>query len=125
MRHGALHALRRILLIALVSILAVFICATLVHAQQGSGAQLQNPVRYPDITQFLAGALRVMVMIALPIISLFIVYSGFLFVAARGNEGKLTEAKQNFVYVIIGATLILGAWVLATLIGGTVSQLTG
>jgi hypothetical protein len=91
---------------------------------QTTGPTLENPLRYADIPQFVAGALRVMVMIALPIISLFIVYSGFLFVMARGNEGKLIEAKQNFVYVILGAILILGAWVLASLIGGTVAQLT-
>ncbi len=91
---------------------------------QTTGPSLENPLRYADIPQFVAGALRVMVMIALPIISLFIVYSGFLFVSARGNESKLSEAKSNFMYVILGAILILGAWVLATLIGGTVTQLT-
>ena len=57
------------------------------------------------------------------IITLFFVYSGFLFIFAQGNESKLTEAKRNFVYVVIGALLILGAWVIATLIGVTVSQL--
>jgi len=46
-------------------------------------------------------------------------------VLARGNSSKLDEAKKNFVYVIIGALLILGAWVIATLIGGTVTQLVG
>ncbi|MBI4087776.1 hypothetical protein HY418_00110, partial [Candidatus Kaiserbacteria bacterium] len=42
---------------------------------------------------------------------------------ARGNEQALSKAKQNFIYVIIGALLILGAWLIATLIGGTVTQL--
>jgi hypothetical protein len=37
----------------------------------------------------------------------------------------LTTAKKNFVYVIIGAALVLGAWVLSTLLGATVSQLIG
>ncbi len=84
---------------------------------------LQNPLNFNDIQSFIAGALKVLVIVALPIITLFIVISGFMFVLARGNESKLTEAKKNFVYVIIGALLILGAWVLATLIGGTVTQL--
>lgn len=90
-------------------------------------ADLQNPLnsQFSDIPRFIAGALRVLVVVALPIISLFIVVAGFMFIMARGNEGKLTEAKKNFLYVIIGALLILGAWVIATLIGGTVTQIVG
>jgi hypothetical protein len=60
-----------------------------------------------------------------PVITVFIVYAGFLFVSARGNTETIKKAKENFMYVILGAALILGAWVLATLIGGTVSQLLG
>ena len=87
---------------------------------------IQNPLdkSFSSIPLFIAGALKVLVLVSLPIISLFIVYSGFLFVFARGSETALTEAKRNFFYVIVGAILILGAWVIATLIGGTVAQLT-
>lgn len=88
-------------------------------------ADFQNPLQVNDIQSFISTALKALVVIALPIITLFIVIAGFMFVAARGNESKLAKAKENFVYVIIGAILILGAWVLATLIGGTVSQVIG
>ena len=43
----------------------------------------------------------------------------------RGNEAQLDKAKKNFFYVIIGAILILGAWVLATLIASTATQVLG
>lgn len=89
-----------------------------------SGSSLQNPLQFNGIAEFIAGALKVMVEVALPIISLFIVYSGFMFVSAQGNTEKLANARNNFFYVVIGAILILGAWVIATLIGGTVTQLT-
>lgn len=88
---------------------------------------LQNPLN-PDLSTipaFIAGALRVLVIVALPFITLFVVYAGFLFVSARGNEKQLEKAKANFFYVIIGALLILGAWAIATLIGGTVAQIIG
>lgn len=88
---------------------------------------LENPLnpQFSSVPAFIAGALKVLVIVALPIITLFIVVAGFMFVLARGNESKLTDAKKNFVYVIIGALLILGAWLIATLIGGTVTQLVG
>jgi hypothetical protein len=86
---------------------------------------LQNPLAFGSIPAFIAGALKVLVMVALPIISLFIVYAGFQFVMAQGNPGELTKARQNFIYVVLGALLILGAWSIAVLLGGTVSQLMG
>ena len=102
---------------------AVLILAGTAHAATG----LENPLNssFSTIPAFIAGALKVLVMVALPIITLFLVISGFMFVFARGNSSKLEDAKKNFVYVIIGALLILGAWVIATLIGGTVTQLVG
>jgi len=89
--------------------------------------QLQNPLNssFSSIPAFIAGALKVVVMVALPLLALAFVYSGFLFVKAQGNPTELGTARRNFMYTAIGAILILGAWVIATLIGGTVSQLVG
>lgn len=90
-------------------------------------ALLENPLRpeFSSIPTFIAGALKVLVIVALPVVALFIVVAGFMYIKARGNPGKISEAHTNFVYVLIGALLILGAWVIATLIGGTVTQLVG
>lgn len=90
-------------------------------------SKLDNPLKpeFGNIPAFIAGALKVLVMVALPVIALFIVVAGFMYIVARGNPGKISEAHKNFVYVLIGALLILGAWVIATLIGGTVTQLVG
>lgn len=88
---------------------------------------LCNPLSssFSDIPHFIEGALRVLVMVALPVIGLFIVIAGFMFVLARGNSSELEKAKRNFLYVIMGAGLILGAWVIAELLSGTVGQLLG
>ena len=93
-------------------------------ASAATSDTLQNPLQFNGIAEFVAGALKAMVIVALPLIALAIVYSGFMFVSARGNEEGISLAKRNFMYVVIGAILILGAWVIATLIGGTVTQLT-
>lgn len=110
---------------ASLSSISAFFLATSVALADESG-KLGNPLNSSigTIPQFLATVLKIVVMVAIPIIALLIVYSGFLFVFARGNEGALSEAKRNFLYVIIGAILVLGAWVLATLLAGTISQLT-
>lgn len=113
----------RYLYTTLVSLVFVFAAQVVQAAQSG----LDNPLdpSFSDIPTFIAGALKVLVVIALPIIALFIVVAGFMFIKARGNPSDLSKAKENFKYVIIGALLILGAWVIATLISGTVTQLLG
>lgn len=104
----------------------ILLVATQAHAQQCQGsACLNSPLNQAisGIPQFFAMLLKAFVMIALPIISLAIVFTGFMFVKARGNERELATAKRNFFYVMFGAILILGAWLFANLIGNTVSQL--
>jgi len=53
----------------------------------------------------------------------FIVYSGFLFVTARGSEDKLKTAKRALLYSVIGTAILLGAWVIAEVIASTINQL--
>ncbi len=107
-------------------VIAVLLLSSVAHADCPSGSGLCNPLarEYSSIPTFIQGALKALVVIALPIITFFFVYSGFMFVMARGNEAQLTKARKNFLYVVIGAVLILGAWILSQLIAGTVSQLT-
>lgn len=102
------------------ALLGVVLPQVLFGASTGS---IENPLRYSTISQFINGLLEAVVYIALPIISLFIVYAGFLFVTARGDAAQISKARNNFLYVVIGALLILGAWALAELIGGTIEQL--
>jgi hypothetical protein len=85
----------------------------------------KNPASAPDFQTFIADFLKAIVQISLPILTLFIVYAGFKFVFARGKPEGIKEAKQNLLYVILGAILILGAWVLATLIASTATQVLG
>src|SRR5437764_1208979 len=51
------------------------------------------------IHNILIGALT----LGIPVVALAIVYSGFLFVFARGNSEKLGKAKDTLMYTLIGA----------------------
>lgn len=106
---------------------AVIWSLPLIVAAQTTGGGIQNPLNsnYSTIPNFIAGVLRAMVQIGLPIVALFLLLAGYKFISAQGNSEKLGAARENFVYVIVGALLILGAWVLATLIGNTVTQIVG
>ncbi|MFA6257005.1 MAG: hypothetical protein WCT29_01720 [Candidatus Paceibacterota bacterium] len=71
------------------------------------------------IKSVLVGALKV----GIPVVALAIIYSGFLFVFARGKEEKLTEAKNALLYSVIGATILLGSWAIAEMISTTITTL--
>lgn len=78
-----------------------------------------------DIPTLINKILEIVVDIGLPIVALSIIYVGFLFVVARGNEEKLTQAKGAFFYTMVGAAIVLGAFVISTAIKATVDEIKG
>lgn len=47
---------------------------------------------------------------------ILIIYSGFTWMTARGNEAQVTKAKDNLFNVIIGLIFIIGGYALTTFI---------
>ncbi|MBI5004834.1 MAG: hypothetical protein HZC04_01450 [Candidatus Lloydbacteria bacterium] len=90
----------------------------------GSGSNaLPNPIAASTFQELIQKMLKVVIDIGVPVATLFIIYSGFLFVKAQGNPEKLKEAKETFFWTIVGTAVLLGAWVLAQAIAGTINQL--
>ena len=88
--------------------------------------QLKNPLAgsgVNTITDFVKRLLDIVLTIGVPIIAVFIILAGFQFVTARGNPAKIDKAKENLFGVMIGAAILLGAWVLANALGETVNEL--
>jgi len=84
---------------------------------------IPNPIEAKSIMDLVKKVLEVVLQIGVPVAALFIVYSGFLFVKARGNPEELKTAKNTFMWVIVGTAILLGAWVLAQGLGATVNAL--
>ncbi len=100
---------------------------TIVHAQT---APCPNCLNSPtgslsSIPAFLAAVLSAIAKIGMPIITVYMVITGYMFVAAQGKPDKLVIAKRNFLYSVLGALLVLSSWVLANIIGNTVNQIVG
>jgi hypothetical protein len=88
--------------------------------------QINNPLDGKDINgipEFIAKILDILVTIGIPIVTLAIIFSGFLFVKAQGNPEELTKAKKAFVSTAIGATVVLSAWLIAQILANTVGEL--
>lgn len=79
-----------------------------------------NPLNVNSFPDLINKVLQGVLVIAVPVIILFIVYSGFLFVTARGDTVKLATARLNFFYVIIGSIVLLGAMAIASIVANTI-----
>jgi len=88
-----------------------------------SSVTITNPIKVNNIQDFIKTILEGVIKIGLPIVALAIIYSGFLFVAARGKPEALKKAKDALLYSIIGAAILLGSWAIAQLISDTVTNL--
>jgi hypothetical protein len=84
---------------------------------------IDNPIRCDDIPCFIDEIIGIVLVVGIPLITLAIIYSGFLFVSAQGNTEKLKTAKQALLYTVIGAALLLGAFVLSEAIQKTVNDI--
>ena len=65
------------------------------------------------IPQFIKAVLGLIVKIGIPVASVFLIWAGFLFLTAQGNESKLSSAKKTFVWACIGFGVLLAAWIFA------------
>ncbi|MEK7585032.1 MAG: pilin [Patescibacteria group bacterium] len=92
----------------------------------GPDSPITNPLgNVNDINTLITKLLEIVIQIGLPVIALAIVYTGFLFIKARGNDGEISKAKDTLLWVVIGAAVILGAFVIQTAICGTIEGLGG
>jgi heme/copper-type cytochrome/quinol oxidase subunit 2 len=84
---------------------------------------LCNPISSSTFSDFANQILTIVIQIGYVVVVFFIVYSGFLFVSARGNEEQLKKAKTAITWTLIGAAILLGAKVLEVAIQTTVTSL--
>lgn len=91
-----------------------------------AGAQspkIDNPIAAENVSSFLYELVQVITMLSIPVIVAFIIYAGFLFVTAGGNENKVETAQKTAMYTVIGAAIILGARALAEILINTADSL--
>lgn len=114
----------------LASLVVLLVVSHHVSADPGQNLDLSLKLENPlgpsgvnTISDFVRRLLDIVLTIGIPVITIFIIYSGFLFVTARGKEEAITKAKENLLTTIIGAAILLGAWVLAQALGSTINEL--
>lgn len=85
---------------------------------------IDNPLgETKDIKSILASILKVIADIILPIVIVMVIYSGFLYVMARGKSEAIEKAHKTLTWTLIGAAVLLGAQLIANVLIDTVSSI--
>jgi len=86
-------------------------------------AQIQNPISSGSFAELIKRIAQEIRPIAITFSVVFIIYSGFLFVTASGNQEKLKSAKTTFTWTIVGTAIVVGASLLAEVVINTIRNL--
>ena len=84
---------------------------------------LVNPLKSETVEDLIVSVVKTLLKLAVPVAILFIIWSGFLFVMAQGNPEKIKTAVKTFQWTVIGLAIILGSYVIATIIKTTIESL--
>lgn len=87
---------------------------TLMNPLQGGG----------NLQSFLLNILSFVIDIGGIFVVLMLVYVGYLFVVAQGNETKISAARSALLWTVIGALILLGSKAIALGIQATVTALS-
>lgn len=89
------------------------------------GFTLENPLGsdVDSVPSVIEKLLKLIFVIGTPLIAVVIIYSGYLYVSSMGDPNKVKHAKEMLLNALIGGALLLGSFVIAELISGTVDQI--
>jgi hypothetical protein len=94
--------------------------------QSGNGdGMISNPLEGKNdgnLLQFINGIIDAAIKLGAVLAVIAMIYAGFLFVTAQGDEGKIETAKKVLLYTVIGIAILLGARALSEIVANTVTS---
>jgi hypothetical protein len=88
------------------------------------GNQIQNPLGDTNSLQdFFMGIVGICIELGTIVSVLGIMYGGFLYATAQGDEEKIGKAYKTITWALVGTAVLLGARTIMVVISGTISSL--
>jgi hypothetical protein len=72
-----------------------------------SGGGFQNPLKFDSLTGLLVAIGNQLYLIAIPLVTIMILWGAFLMLTAAGNPDRFNQGKRAIVYAIIGFIVVL------------------
>ncbi len=110
----------RIQVFFLTLLLALPLVTLGVNSPPGGKNKIDNPLKNDDLFAFINSIIDAALKIGAVVAVLAIIFAGFMFVTAQGDEEKIKTAKRILLYAAIGIVILLGARVISDVIINTV-----
>lgn len=86
--------------------------------------KIDNPFKQDTIKGLIETIVNdILIPIGAVIAVMMIMYAGFMYVTAGGDPAKIKKAHDALLWAVIGAAILLGAWVIEKAISATIDQL--
>lgn len=116
----------RLVLLSIIGLMSLFFVLTPALAQQqdplGLGYAEASGLKTDDPRIIIARIISLSLGLLGTIALVLIIYSGFQWMTAGGNDDKVTEAKKRLGYAIIGLIIILSAYAITDFVVRSISQ---
>ena len=90
----------------------------------GSTGGIPNPLGKTDsLSAFFNGIVSVLIELGTIVSVLGIMYGGYMYATAQGDEEKLGKARTTITWALVGTAVLLGARTIMAAVSDTISQL--
>lgn len=88
--------------------------------------KIENPLGpgANSLSAFFDGIVSILIELGTIVSVLGIMYGGFLYVMAQGNEEQLSKAYKTITWALVGTAVLLGARTIMSAVTGTVKDLS-
>lgn len=115
-----MHSLKKSLVHVTASLTSL---AALTQVALGADSRINNPIAAESLQGLFQGIVSVFIELGTIVAVLGIMYGGYLYVTAQGNEEKLGQAYKTITWALVGTAVLLGARTIMAAISGTIQEL--
>jgi len=92
---------------------------------EGDVSIIANPLKANTVSELLVNILDLITQIGVVVVTMGIIYAGFLYATARGNKDKVSKAHEAFYWTIVGSAIVLGAFAITKVVSDTAQAVLG
>lgn len=85
--------------------------------------ELCNPLKAKSLEDLVTTLVALFVKVGAIIVTIYVIYAGFLLVKAQGKPEAIKEGKKALTYALIGGLILLGAQTISTILKNTATSL--
>ena len=109
------------ILISLILIGAIYPLSIQADDASVFSLDVKSPLQYHNLMELANSIVNILVWVAFAVLTISILYAGFMFIGSGGDTTKIKKAKDALVYTLVGLLIILFSKFIIAIIKGVFS----